>query len=284
MTKEDQKRYYTANQDFERTIAEATEAHIKREAKASRRPWKKNLSSRYGKFCDIAYHYQSLFDVLNNQAPEYTTAVWGAVKLLLLVSVNDAKLKEGVIQTLGEVGHQLSLMKVIVELQPSSEVVKAVTQVYIDCEAFLLEAIMYYNENRAGFWPGLYSLHQANNDAVAALKAVISPWETRFQKFVERIEKNVSRVNRIAALGRNITLERTLDNTDTLGLGQKSIQQRQSVILQSQITFGETLTAILRAIEEKAEKTNSYQQRMEAFISNLGPDYSNFKLGRLSSP
>ncbi|KAL9118612.1 MAG: hypothetical protein Q9187_004840 [Circinaria calcarea] len=244
MTKEDQKRYYAVKQDFEKAIKEAKEAQIKREARASRTPWKRSLSSRYAKFCDIAHYYQSLFDVLNNQAPEYTTAVWGAVKLLLLASVNNAKLKDGVIQTLDEVGSHLSLMKVIVELQPSADMVKAVTQVY---------------------------------DTVAAFKAVISPWETRFQHFVKNIEANVARVNGIAALGQNIAVERILDNTVNLGLGQKSIQRRQSAILQCQIGYGETQMAFLRTIAEKADNTISFQQGMKAFVQQIGLDYSSLK-------
>lgn len=82
------------------------------------------------------------------QAPEYTSASWGATKILLVPSVNHEKLKQGVISALETVGDQFALMKVIVDLQPSELMVQTVTAAYSDSVKFLNKVVKYYTQRR----------------------------------------------------------------------------------------------------------------------------------------
>ena len=80
------------------------------------------------------------------QAPEYTSAIWGAIKILLVPSVNHEKLKQGVISALETVGDPFAIMKVIVDLQPSELLVQTLTAAYSDFVKFLNKAVKYYTQ------------------------------------------------------------------------------------------------------------------------------------------
>ena len=65
-----------AGAELERTLRAAMIAQQDRNRNTQNpKSWRSRLGDGYSKFCETALHYQSIFDVLNNQAPEYTTAV-----------------------------------------------------------------------------------------------------------------------------------------------------------------------------------------------------------------
>lgn len=122
------------------------DAKLIKDANASK--WKSKLQSGLATFCETAQHYQKTLDILNEQAPEYTSAIWGAIKILLIPSFNHEKLKQGVIAALQSVGDQFALMKVIVDLQPTELMVQTVTAAYSDFIKFLKKAVKYYSQCR----------------------------------------------------------------------------------------------------------------------------------------
>lgn len=156
-----------AEVDFHTILQQASQ---KQEAKFSNQEqiptWKSKVQSGLATFCKIAHHYQTIFDVLNNQAPEYTTAIWGAIKILLVVSVNHENFKLGVISNIEKVGDQFALMKVIVDLQPSEQMIKTVTRAYSDFINVLKKAVKYYTQCRGCMYTcaPIYTTRGANQD------------------------------------------------------------------------------------------------------------------------
>lgn len=139
----------TSEADFQTILEQAKgkqDAKLAKDANASK--WRSKLQSGLATFCKTAQHYQKILDVLTEQAPEYTSAIWGAIKILLISSINHEKLKHGVISALDTVGDQFALMKVIVDLQPSDLMVQTVTAAYSDFVKFLNKAVKYYTQCR----------------------------------------------------------------------------------------------------------------------------------------
>ena len=136
-----------AEDDFQIVLQEAQKKQEARDLKNASKPgWKAKLQSGLSTFCETAHHYQRVLDVLNEQAPEYTSAIWGAIKILLIASVNSERLKQGVLTHLEEVGRQFGIMQVFVDLQPSGNMVQTVTAAYNDFIKFLKKAIKYYTQ------------------------------------------------------------------------------------------------------------------------------------------
>lgn len=139
----------TPEADFQTILEQAEgkqDAKLAKDANASK--WRSKLQSGLATFCKTAQHYQKMLDFMMEQAPEYTSAIWGAMKILLIPSVNHEKLKQGVISALETVGDQFALMKVIVDLQPSDLMVQTVTAAYVDFIKFLNKAVKYYTQCR----------------------------------------------------------------------------------------------------------------------------------------
>ena len=100
------------------------------------------------KFCASAYNYSTMIDVLVNQAPEYTSLAWGAIKFLLIVNINSQELKESVAQVLGDIGDKFRMVKCFLDLFPSREMVEHVCGAYEQFSQFLTKAVSYYKECR----------------------------------------------------------------------------------------------------------------------------------------
>ena len=129
-------------------LAKQKEQDLRRKM-AMRSGWRAKLNSSLTTFCETVYYYQKILDVLNQQAPEYSTAIWGAIKLLLLCTVNNEKLKKGVREHLDNIGHYFSIMSVFVDVQPTGAMVQRVTAAYTDFIIFLKKAVKYYTQNVA---------------------------------------------------------------------------------------------------------------------------------------
>ena len=136
-----------AENDFQAVLQEAQKKQNAKDSKsASRHAWMAKLQSGLSTFCETAHHYQGVLDVLNEQAPEYTSAIWGAIKILLMASVNSEKLKQGVHTHLEELGRQFGIMQVFVDLQPSETLVQIVIAAYSDFVRFLKKAVKFYTQ------------------------------------------------------------------------------------------------------------------------------------------
>ena len=135
-------------QQLRQVLSETKALHdAKEERKASRPRWRAKFRSGLDKFCATALHYQNIFDVLNEQAPEYTSAIWGAVKILLVASVNNEKLRQEVVKAIEDIGWQFEQMELFVTLQPIKSVVETVTATYKTFIIFLDDALKHYKEN-----------------------------------------------------------------------------------------------------------------------------------------
>ena len=136
-----------AERDFQAVLEEAQEKQNAKDSKSASRPaWMAKLQSGLSTFCETAHHYQKVLDVLNEQAPEYTSAIWGAIKILLMASVNSEKLKRGIHTHLQELGRQFGIMQVFVDLQPSETLVQIVIAAYRDFIKFLKKAVKFYTQ------------------------------------------------------------------------------------------------------------------------------------------
>ena len=142
-------RLQDAEKDLVNILSKAKEGQKNRLEQGQRKPWQKKLSSSLHTFCETILHYEKVLDVLNEQAPMYTSALWGAIKILLIANINNDKLKQSVKTYLEEIGEQFRLMQVVVNLQPSEGMVNAVTAAYKDFASFLGTAVKYYLESRS---------------------------------------------------------------------------------------------------------------------------------------
>jgi hypothetical protein len=133
--------------DLEAVVKASTRRAKKQE---SRKAWMQKFSAKSQHFCATALHYESLFDTLNNQAPEYTSILWASVKLLLLYNANDAKLKTNVTNHLEEIGSLLEQLEAISAIRPVKQIRTAVTKTYEHLMDFLTTALQYYSEGKLG--------------------------------------------------------------------------------------------------------------------------------------
>lgn len=146
--------------EFDQTFQDILEARTKRfPAFENMKPWKAKTRSVTSQFCETALYYQNIFDVINEQAPEYTSAAWGALKILLLLSVNSEQLKQNVTAYLQEIAEQYKILEVISEMKPQKPIADAVTSTYKDFLEFLKEALKYYRQGRLSKQLPLFALH-----------------------------------------------------------------------------------------------------------------------------
>lgn len=99
------------------------------------------------KTCQVLLHYQQVFDVFKEQAPEYVTAIWGAVKLLLLVVSNKTHIREQIERNLIDFVGKFQLLDIITKFPPSQDVQKAITdsvQVFL---TFLTRSMQFMKKN-----------------------------------------------------------------------------------------------------------------------------------------
>jgi hypothetical protein len=123
----------------------------------TQKPWMQKLNVVTNQFCETVLYYERVLDVLNSQAPQYTSAVWAAIKILLLYSVNNKRLKTQIPNQLQDIGKLLSQLEAISSLHPIKPIIDEVTRTYQDLVNFLREALKYYNESRFGKLHNLFS-------------------------------------------------------------------------------------------------------------------------------
>ena len=140
---------------------------------------------------------QSLCEVLNITLLQ----VWGAIKLLLLVTVNSEKLKQNVRAHLEGLAGQFEVMQVIAEVEPTASIIESVTSLYADFMAFLLEALKYYREPTLSErkWVTLTLVWPLTRKAERMAKDVMAPWETRFQALVDGITQKIREVSGVTS-------------------------------------------------------------------------------------
>jgi hypothetical protein len=109
----------------------------------------RQVSEQSDNFCEIALHYQNAFDVLSN-AGDYTSAIWGAVKILMIYRVNDKNLKSEVKAHLRTIGVRLTEISAFTCLPKNRMMQQTITSIYSHVLEFLSEALKYYKESKMG--------------------------------------------------------------------------------------------------------------------------------------
>ena len=155
---------------------------IAQKAEEKQRARGRRTSAWFDKFSPVALEYSRLLDVLMNQCPEYVTAAWGAMKILLLAQVNHAKLKENVESYLIAIGERLGLVNQLVCYSPTDKMVEAVALLYASFSKFLVTALRCYSKCRLS----------------SIVDALRFPWETKFEKLVTLMDLQFRRIQDLA--------------------------------------------------------------------------------------
>ncbi|KAI9764201.1 MAG: hypothetical protein M1840_008591 [Geoglossum simile] len=167
--------------DFNKILAEAREEmNRKSEVQGknkSHRLWKQ-VKEGLHIFCSAAHRYTAVMDVLVQQHPEWLSLAYGAVKFLLVVSVNHQELKEKFVYHLENIGSQFEAMQIFVRLHPDERMVNAVSGAYAEFLKFLELSVSWCGEN----------------PLVRLGKSIASPWETRVQPHIQQLDKHVKDV------------------------------------------------------------------------------------------
>jgi hypothetical protein len=102
---------------------------------------------------EVAYEYTKLLDVFFNQAPEYVSAAYGAVKILLVMQVNYEELKQNVKKYMGRIKTTFDMVDHLTVYMPTSSLVNNISHMYDLFNRFLAKAIKLYSRSRArGFY------------------------------------------------------------------------------------------------------------------------------------
>ena len=98
-------------------------------------------------FSEVTYEYSKIMDTLANQAPEYVSLAWGAMKIILVTQINHEELKQKVKQYMEHIKLKFEMIDHLTELVPRANLVAAVAKVYELFSRFLAKAVKYYSMN-----------------------------------------------------------------------------------------------------------------------------------------
>ena len=98
-------------------------------------------------FSEVTYEYSKIMDTLANQAPEYVSLAWGAMKIILVTQINHEELKQKVKQCMEQIKLKFEMIDHLTELVPRANLVAAVAKVYELFSRFLAKAVKYYAMN-----------------------------------------------------------------------------------------------------------------------------------------
>jgi hypothetical protein len=120
---------------------------LKEVKEGKRNRFLRKVSVQSANFCEIALHYQNVFDVLSN-AGDYTSAIWGAVKLLMIYKVNDKVLQSEVKRRLCSIGEWLTEISTFGCIPKTRLMQHTITKIYARVLDFLSQALKFYKENK----------------------------------------------------------------------------------------------------------------------------------------
>ena len=97
---------------------------------------------------EVAYEYTKMLDVMVGQAPEYIALAYGAVKILLVVQINNEELRQKVELYIQQILLKFQIIDHLTSYVPSSNIVIGVAQAYSLFYCFLAKAVKYYTLSR----------------------------------------------------------------------------------------------------------------------------------------
>jgi hypothetical protein len=87
-------------------------------------------------------------DLFISIAPNYVQAVWGSIRILLLVQVRSMELREAVRKHLLDIRDKFRLLDLLQAYCPTTSLIRAVSVAYASYATFLSNAVQYYSRNR----------------------------------------------------------------------------------------------------------------------------------------
>ncbi|KAG8530429.1 uncharacterized protein KY384_004931 [Bacidia gigantensis] len=166
--------------------ASVTELFQQMAKKASEKQQKRGIERQgtrwHGNFSAVALEYTKLLDVVMNQSPEYASAAWGALKILLVAQISHSKLKDNVEAYLLAIGERIGLVNQLLCYTPTDKMVEAVGLLYASFSQFLGKALRCYSKCRI----------------TKVLEAFTFPWETKFDKLVSLMDHQFRRIQELA--------------------------------------------------------------------------------------
>ena len=99
-------------------------------------------------FSEVAYEYSKVMDLLVEQAPEYVSLVWGAIKIVLVVQINHEELKQKVREYMEQIKSRFEIVDHLTAYMPISNLVTSVAKAYELFSRFLAKSVKYYSLNR----------------------------------------------------------------------------------------------------------------------------------------
>lgn len=97
---------------------------------------------------EVAYEYTQMLDVMVGQAPEYIALAYGAIKILLVVQINNEELKRNVEDYMEQILLKFKLIDHLTCYIPASNIVIGVARAYSLFYCFLAKAVKYYTQSR----------------------------------------------------------------------------------------------------------------------------------------
>ena len=153
---------------------------VPQENTSYQRAWIK-VKASYSRFADTSFRVSKHLDALLLPAPSYVRAAWGAVHLLLMVQVNDQKMKDSTAEVLLRVSQKFELLETLTAYNPNRKMITGLAAVYAAYIQLLQHAIRYYAESRLK----------------RAASSILNPWEARFQPHVDRIDYAIQHILQI---------------------------------------------------------------------------------------
>lgn len=108
-------------------------------------------------FSEVTYEYSKIMDVLVNQAPEYVSLIWGAIKLVIVVQINHQELKRKVKEHMDQIKIKFEIIDRLTAYMPKANLVVSVAKAYELFSRFLAKAVKYYSLNRLSECPNARS-------------------------------------------------------------------------------------------------------------------------------
>ena len=99
-------------------------------------------------FSEVTYEYSKVMDLLVDQAPEYVSLVWGAIKIVLVVQINHEELKQKVKEYMEQIKIKFEIVDHLTAYMPKANIVTSIAKAYELFSRFLAKAVKYYSLNR----------------------------------------------------------------------------------------------------------------------------------------
>lgn len=119
-------------------------------------PTSQRFKEHYNSFLQSGYELSKHLDLFVDQAPEYVSLTWGAIKILMVVQISNQELKDSVHMHLRLITRKFDLVDHLPDFIPQKNLITAVSEAYGLFSKFLAKAIKYYSECRACKYTNLY--------------------------------------------------------------------------------------------------------------------------------